>query len=49
VLTPEQFIDPAQRFCQACGIRTQVVGERIYLLDVQLATAVPRQSKGKSS
>ena len=35
-LMPEQFADPARRFCHECGIRTQIMGERIYLLDVQL-------------
>jgi hypothetical protein len=39
VLTPEQFTDPAERFCRECGIRTLVVGDKIFLLDVALITA----------
>jgi hypothetical protein len=46
VLTPEQFIDPAQRFCRECGIRTQVIGEHIYLLDVRLARTSVTKKKG---
>jgi hypothetical protein len=46
VLTPEQFIDPAQRFCRECGIRTQVIGEHIYLLNVKLATSAATKKKG---
>jgi hypothetical protein len=46
VLTPEQFIDPAQRFCRECRIRTQVIGEHIYLLDVRLANGAATKKKG---
>jgi hypothetical protein len=37
VLTPEQFIDPLQRFRDECGIPTQTRGGKVYLLNVQLA------------
>jgi hypothetical protein len=32
--------EQAVEICRECGIRTQIIGERIYLLDVQLGGKV---------
>jgi hypothetical protein len=38
---PVQFVDPLVQFCRRAGIRTKTVGDRFYLLDVQLAADGP--------
>jgi hypothetical protein len=44
-LSAEQFIEPAQRFCRECRIRTQQIDEHIYLIDVQIAGTVAKRRK----
>jgi hypothetical protein len=36
-LTTEEFVESLQHFCLACGVKTKVVGEKVYLLNVELA------------
>ena len=38
-LPPAGFLDAAYRLSRECGVKTQIVGERIYLTGVRLAAA----------
>lgn len=44
-MTPEQFVDPLERFCSHCGIPTTVRGSRVYLRDFKLAGPAQQKSK----
>lgn len=41
-VTPDQFIGPMERFCEACNIASQKEGEYIFLTDVTLMNAENR-------
>jgi hypothetical protein len=43
---PEVFMDAMARFCKVVRIKTKIIGEKLYLLDVQLAQGkYSKQSK----
>jgi hypothetical protein len=45
-VTPEQFVDPAKKFCSAARIKVRVEGEAIYLMDVRLAVVDAKTGGG---
>jgi hypothetical protein len=48
-VTPEQFIDPLQRFCRECGIATQTRAGKIYLMGVRLACSATNTAAGEQT
>jgi hypothetical protein len=40
VVTPEQFVEPLQRVCNSLGIKTRVIGDKVFLVGVRLAAAM---------
>jgi len=43
-LTTKEFVESLQHFCSACRIKTRVIGDKVYLLDVQLAPMRGREA-----
>jgi hypothetical protein len=43
-LTTKEFVESLQHFCSACRIKTRVIGDEVYLLDVQLAPLRGREA-----
>jgi hypothetical protein len=43
-ITAQEFVESLQHFCGACRIKTKVIGDRVYLMDVQLAPAQGRET-----
>lgn len=41
---PAHFVDPLKQFCRRAGIRTRIIGDRFYLLDVQLVVRQRQQA-----
>ena len=35
-VTPDQYMDAMVTFCKGIGIRTRIIGDKLYLMDVQL-------------
>jgi hypothetical protein len=36
-LTAEEFVEAPQHFCRACRVKTKIAGDKVYLLNVELA------------
>jgi len=36
-LTTKEFVESLQHFCSACRIKTKIIGDKVYLMNVQLA------------